>query len=415
MQRFLTRHRWVVLACSITVQCLTNFVAVWAVYQPYVAAEYGYTSDAATLVMSTCNLFFGVLSIAGGRVQDRVSPRFAAVVGVLGVTLSFFNAWWIPGGKPLFMYAGFCLFFGGGCGFLNQATTATLLKYYPDRKGFATGFSSAASAVYIIVLTYLSEAMIGRLGVRLSLLAMGGVTLVVGLGCALLLVAPPEPCIAEKSALAPVPAHTGAGGSVDFTPAQVLRTPQYYLLIGSVILALPAFQLINPQLVSLCMARGLDKELALSATAIASAATAVGRFTVPTLSDRFGRRRTMAAMWAATALCLAAFMTVSGPAMVGSWAALSLVYSGGYVMLGAFTNDLFGFRNSGSNIGLTNLSNTIGSLLGPVLLTALTPAFGGNTVYYIGIGGTLLATGCVLLIRTDMAREKARLEARTAC
>ena len=84
-------------------------------------------------------------------------------------------------------------------------------------------------------------------------------------------------------------------------------------------------------------------------------------------------------------------------------------------MLGAFTNDLFGFRNSGSNIGLTNLSNTIGSLLGPVLLTALTPAFGGNTVYYIGIGGTLLATGCVLLIRTDMAREKTRLEARAAC
>ena len=96
---------------------------------------------------------------------------------------------------------------------------------HPDRKGFATGFSSAASAVYIIVLTYLSEAMIGRLGVRLSLLAMGGVTLVVGLGCALLLAAPPEPYIAEKSTLAPVPAHTGAGGSVDFTPAQVLRTP----------------------------------------------------------------------------------------------------------------------------------------------------------------------------------------------
>ena len=49
--------------------------------------------------------------------------------------------------------------------------------------------------------------------------------------------------------------------------------------------------------------------------------------------------------------------------------------------------------------------------------SALTPAFGGNTVYYIGIGigGTLLATGCVLLIRTDMAREKTRLEARAAC
>lgn len=51
----------------------------------------------------------------------------------------------------------------------------------------------------------------------------------------------------------------------------------------------------------------------------------------------------------------------------------------------------------------------------PSLSSALTPAFGGNTVCYIGIGGTLLATGCVLLIRTDMAREKARLEARAAC
>ena len=51
----------------------------------------------------------------------------------------------------------------------------------------------------------------------------------------------------------------------------------------------------------------------------------------------------------------------------------------------------------------------------PSLSSAPTPAFGGNTVYYIGIGGTLLATGCVLLIRTDMAREKTRLEARAAC
>lgn len=405
MQTKLQNHRWVILVAATLAQIIGTFPAIWAVYQPYVVTEYGYSSNAATMVMSNCVVAFGIFSIIGGRIQDKFSPRFAAMVGTLSIGFSFFNAWWIPTGNPLFMYVGFCLFFGGGCGFFIQAAVVTMQKYFPDRAGFAMGLSSACAAIYVVIMTYISEGMVSRLGVRNTMLTVGIISLVLGLGCTMLMIAPTLEYMQEMRSRVSSK-KSAVGSNPDFTPSEMLRTPQFYLLAVGFMLALPTFQLINPQLVSLCMERGLSKQVALSATAFASAATAVGRVLVPSISDRIGRKRTMAAMWAATTLFAIAFMKAEGMLIVVSWMALSFVYSGGSIILTPFTTDLFGFANAGSNCGLINIANTIGAMLGSVLLTAFTPLLGSNTVYIVGIVTVALGLCCILLIDTNTAKYK---------
>lgn len=403
MQTFLTKHRWVLLLAVTLGQCVANFPQGWAVFQPYITVQYGYTADAATSIMPITVAFYGVVSILGGRFQDKVSPRRAALLGTASVALAFFNAWWIPGGNPLYMYLGFSLFFGGGCGFLTQALVATLMKWYADRMGFAGGFSGAVSGLYMIGQTYVTEALLSRVSARTAMLVMGIYSLIVALAVACLLISPTPEYMVEKRALA---AQKSAGRTnakvVDFTPTQMLRTRQYYLLFAAIMFIYPAYQLLSPQLVSLCTARGLSKDLALSTVALGSAAAAAGRLVIPSLSDRLGRKPTMAAMWCLTTLAAFLFM-VSGPATLPAiWGLLALVYSGGFALVAPFTRDLFGFANSGANAGLVSLSESAGSLLGPALLALLGPVLGGNTVHLVGVASAALATGAVLLINTNV-------------
>lgn len=411
MQNFLSKHRWVLLLAVTLGQCVANFPQGWAVFQPYIMEQYGYTADAATLVMPITVAFFGLVSILGGRFQDKVSPRPAALIGTLLVTLAFLNAWWIPGGKPLYMYLGFSLFFGGGCGFLFQALIATLMKWYADRMGFAGGFSGAAAGVYMIGQTYVTEALLSHIPARTAMLVMGLYSLTVALAVTCLLVAPTPEYIAERQARAALKSRRADDvRAVDFAPGEMLRTPQYYLLFATIMCIIPVYQLLSPQLVSLCTAKGLSKDLALSAVALGSAAAAMGRLAIPSLSDRLGRKPTMAAMWLLSAGAALLFALSSGSVLPGIWMVLALVYNGGYALIAPFTRDLFGFRNSGANAGLVSLSESAGSLLGPALLTLFTPLLGAGAVHWVGIGSALAALAAVLAIRPDTRPERARLD-----
>lgn len=416
MQQVFAKNRWMVLVFAMICQCITTFPSGWGVFQPYVVSEFGYGADAATFVMPLCVVAFGVFSIIGGRVQDTLSPKIASIIGVTMIGISFFNVLWIPTGIPMFMYIGFSLFFGGGCGFLFTSCFSVSMKWFPDKKGFAQGLSGSISAVYVIALTYIGEYLLSNLGVRKTFMVFGIVSVVLGYIIAFVMVNPSGKFMEEKSRLA---AQKDGGKAkkpqpqtVDFTAGEMLRTKQYYFLIFSIITIMPAFMLLNPAIVSIGMERGLTKEAALSILAISSAATAAGRLIVPWVSDYLGRKRTMFIMWVCVAVTATLFMFANGYQIIVIYSLLAFFYSGGYIIIGPITSDLFGFKNSGTNYGFVTISNSAGSLIGPMIQTVFTPLLGANTKSLVGIGGAVIATVLIACINTDMATTKQRLDSK---
>lgn len=190
----------------------------------------------------------------------------------------------------------------------------------------------------------------------------------------------------------------------------MLRTKQYYLLILCMVFAMPAVMLINPALVSIGMERGLSKAMSLNALAIASGAAAAGRFLVPWISDHAGRKRTLLIMWGATALASFWFMKAGGFGIVAAFAVVAFVNNGGFTIIGPLTNDLFGFRYSGTNMGFVNIANSAGALIGPLLLTFFTPLLGADARSWIAIVGAVLAFVCVLVLSTNMAAVRRKMD-----
>lgn len=404
MKKLLSSHRWLVLVAATLGECVVFFPNGWSVFQPYLSQQLNCSADAISLALPLCMVFFGLFSLVGGRFQDVASPRTAGLVGTGFIVLAFFNVRWLPVGKPIWLYIGFSLCFGIGCGFLYQTILAIKMRWFADKKGFAAGLTSCLAGLFMIPQTYLTEALLSRVDVRQAMSLCGLIALAVCLPVSLLLASPDQEYIAQKLSLAAekTPAARQSAPGRDFTTAEMLHTPQFYLFGASLALIMPAYMLITPQLVSLCMGKGLSKSLALSTLAVSSAAAAVGRLVIPILSDKLGRKSTMAAMWGLTALSALLFFLGRGSAILVIWAVLTFCYNGGSTLISSFNTDLFGLTHVGTNAAVMNLFSAAGSLLGPAVLAALTPLFPGSAIHLVGIVGAALATASVLLIDTNV-------------
>lgn len=413
MREKLEKNRWPVLVNNAMCQNLCAFPSLWAVFQPYVAQQYGYTGSAAAFVMALCLVFFGLIAIVAGRMNDHVGPRKTGTVGLVLLPLSFLIAYLIPAGNPFFMYLGFCLPYGAGCGFIMQAANPCGMRWFADKKGFFSGVAGALNALYIMVAVFAAEFLLAQFGARRAMLAFGAGSALVALAARQFLISPTIEYLEEKDALGRqvdarrkrVPAHW-----VDFAPQQMLRTAQYYLLITAVVCAVPAMQLLSSQLVSVCVAKGLTKRAALSAASIGAAAGAIGRFCIPFFSDRLGHKRVICISWAFLFFARVGFMFAQGNGAVLAYALMCAVYGGGYAMIGPLTNDMFGFRNGSINSACVNVASSAGAVGGPLLLAALVPLLGGQAVHVLGVFGAGAALCCMLAVNTNTAKTKEKME-----
>ena len=117
---------------------------------------------------------------------------------------------------------------GNGLGYNPALTTGQ--KWFIDKKGLASGITLAASTAGPAVLSpVLASLLIPSLGIFGALKALGVIFFVTILVSALLLKAPKAGWLPEGYVAPAAGAHAGTFG--DLTPAQMVRTPRFWVLI----------------------------------------------------------------------------------------------------------------------------------------------------------------------------------------
>ena len=179
----------------------------------------------------------------------------------------------------------------------------------------------------------------------------------------------------------------------NYSPRQMLRTRQYWLLTAVVALATPSVLLFSPVGVQLGQERGLPQELALLSVLIGSVLSAAGRLGMPWLSDKIGRRYTDVILLAGLAAFSVAFIFAQSGWFIAVYCLLTFCYSGQAAVLPATCTDLYGPRHTGINYGLLALGMSAGSVAFGVLARCLNDLW---PRHLIAIAAPLL--GVVLLI-----------------
>lgn len=397
-------NRWLVVVGALVIQVSLGAVYIWSVFQtPLKAVFPDWTETQVTLPAQIVLAAFAVAVIFGGRFQDRFGPRVIATIGGLvlgiGLILARFTGGFASGPALLWLIATFSVLGGLGIGMAYVCPIATCVKWFPDKRGLITGLAVAGFGAGAFFFAPLAKALVAggsyqlmganlfavpKFGVFSTFMVLGIIFLVAVVAAAQLLRNPPA---GYKPAGWNPPQPTGAAPvRTDYTPGQMLATPQFWLLwliyfagctagLQVIMKASPVWQSCA---IGVCQPPvdpttfGAISSAAAMAVSILAIFNALGRIFWGRVSDSIGRKVTLIIM---LVICAAAMFALDYFRSYGLYVAgisvVGLCFGGYLALFPAFTADFYGTKHYGVNYGWMFSAYGAGGLLGPFLAALL--------------------------------------------
>ena len=354
--------RIVPLLAGVIIQLCLGTVYIWGVFQPYVMETFGWETLTASMTFSIMLGFFILGSIVGGRIQDKTNPQVVIFTGGLILGAGIFLASFTAASNPFYLYLTYGFIGGFGMGMTYTTIIACCQKWFRDKMGLSTGIVVASLGFGGVIFTPLAKYFLSTAGVSATFVYFAIIFAVVCVVGSFFLKNPPKDYL-PKGAVEKVKAVA----SVDYTSGQMVKTPSFYAITISLLLAVPAYFIISPILVIIGEARGLSPEAAVAGVIIASLLNSAGRLFAPWISDRLGRKKTIYLLMAGTIAAILVFIVAQSYLILVLVAVIAFCYGGYLGIYPALTSEYFGMKNAGLNYGMVLIGFGIAAILTPIM------------------------------------------------
>ncbi|HEY6345271.1 MAG TPA: OFA family MFS transporter [Bryobacteraceae bacterium] len=373
-----TVNRWFIPVGAVMVHICIGSVYAWSTFQRPIQAVFPHAPSWFSppyTTFTTALVLLGLSAAFGGPWVERRGPRVAATAAAI-----FFGIGLLIGGiglavqQNVLVFLGMGLVAGIGCGLGYISPVSTLVKWFPDRRGMATGLAIMGFGGGAYFAGYLNVYLMGLFGVAKTMMALGAAYLVIMLIGASILRRPPE-------GWAPAGWVPPAKSNKMITDRSVSRnaalgTVQFYLLWGILFLNVTAGIGILAQ--ASPMAQDMFRKTPAEAAGLVSLISlfnAGGRFFWASSSDYVGRRNTYTLFFVVQFIL---FLLIPGFAGRGEWAIFEAslfvvltMYGGGFATIPAFLADIFGPENVGAIHGAVLTAWSAAAVAGPIIITEL--------------------------------------------
>jgi len=382
-----------------------NIQYAWTLFVPEIQKSFGWQRAAIQTAFTLFILIQTWLTPLEGYLIDRFGPRIIVLIG------GFFTglAWIIDSyATSLTGYYVGAVIGGIGVGCVYATCVNNAIKWFPDRRGLAVGFTAGAygfgSALTIIPIAN----MIAAGGFQAAFFRYG---LVQGIIIMLASLALRAPQTGETKASARI-----VQSRRDYTLIEAVQTPVFYVLFAMFILTVTGGLMAVAQLGPMSQDLGVkDTKVDLFFFAIAALPFAllldrimngVSRTLFGWISDHIGRENTMFAAFLLEGLGIAALAAFgSNPwAFVFLSGLVFLAWGEVYSLFSATSADAFGTKNIGSIYGVLYWAKGIASLLVPIgnLITEATGTWA--TVLFTVAAMDIAAAVCALIVLKPVLR-----------
>jgi len=359
------RNRWIPVVACVVIQFCLGTAYIWSVFQTGIANKlFGGNNAAAALTFS---LLLGVLtfgSTIGGRMQDKTSPRPVIMIGGAMLGLGFILASFSTPAAPWLLWLTYGVLGGFGMGMIYSTLIACCQKWFPDKRGLITGIIVSALGFGGVIFTPIARALIVRFGDRGELQTffwLGVIFLVVTILGALFVENPPVGFKPEGWS-GPVANRRNMAHHQDFTPSQMVKTRQFYLVTLTLLLACMSGLMMIGFASPIAVAKGLTVEVAAVGVMIIAIFNSIGRVFWGYVSDKLGRKNTILILLGATAVSSLFVSAVPGLMIFVLIGIMGFAYGGFLGVFPALTADFWGPRNMGVNYGIVLLGFGVGAI-----------------------------------------------------
>ncbi len=225
----MTTNRWLIAVAAVVMQICLGAAYGWSVFVAPLVAMTGWTLTQVSLNFTLAIAFLGVGTIIGGLWQDRVGPRAVATVAGLVYGASYLLAGYFAAAPSLMgLYFSYGLLGGIGMGMGYITPVATITKWFPDRRGLMTGVAVAGYGAGALIMSPFAARSIVARGVPITFEILGIVYLILVVAAAQFYRNPPEGW--RPAGWQPTGSVAKAASTYDFTVAEAMRTPQFWML-----------------------------------------------------------------------------------------------------------------------------------------------------------------------------------------
>jgi MFS transporter, OFA family, oxalate/formate antiporter len=362
--------RWIQLALGlVAMMSISSPQYVWTLFTKPLQDALGATLPAVQVTFTLLVVLQTWLSPLQGYLVDRFGARLLIAAGCLLSGLGWISAAYVITLTGLYLTYG--LFCGIGTGIVYVGIIGLVVRWFPDRRGLATGLVAAGYGFGAILTTFPIDTMMKQAGYQHTLVVFGIILGIVGAAAALAMRMP-----GSADVLPPPPAMSS---NVGVPPKQMLRSRVFWLMFFMMTMMSTGGLMIISQFAAFSRDFGVANIMVFGLAALPLALT-VDRLTngltrpfFGWVSDRIGRENTMALAFLMEAAAVTSMVMFRDNALV--FVILSgIVFFGWGEIFSLFPStltDTFGAKYATTNYGLLYVAQGVGSILGGPLAALL--------------------------------------------
>ena len=394
--------RWIQLLLGfIVMMTISSPQYVWTLFVPSFQKTTGSILSEVQWTITILIVLQTWLAPMQGFLVERFGPKLLIGLGALmngagWIASSYIQTIWG-------LYATYGLLCGIGTGIVYIGIIGLMVKWFPDRRGLATGVVAAGYGFGAILTTFPIDSMIKASGYQHTLVVFGAVFGVLGLIGALVLRSPSEERMTGQATL--------ATKEVGYAPIIMLRSPVFWLMFVMMSMMSTGGLMVITQFTSFAKSFGVTAQttvviFGMAFVAIPAALTfdrITNGLTRPFfgwVSDHIGRENTMAIAFILEGIAIFLMLQYrSDPYLL---VVLSgLVFFGWGEIFSLFPStltDTFGTKHATTNYGFLYMAQGVGSILGAPIAAMIYEATGSwMPVFGLVIGMDVL-TGLLALL-----------------
>lgn len=410
-----TKNRWLIAASAVFIHISIGAAYAYSVYtQPLVETK-GWSMASVTTAFTIMMVLGGGSAALFGKFVERSGPRKSAMLAAV-----LFGLGQAGSGFAISMdsLTGFLLSYGLlsglGLGIGYIAPVSTLVKWFPDKRGLATGMAVLGFGTGALITAPVAASLIETIGISYTFYILGiSYFVLMMLGASY--IAPPPGNWMPAGMKAAVKAGTRKMKKdlSQATSGEAVRTKHFWMLWTMMLINTSAgimmISVASPMAQNIV---GLSAGAAATMVGIMGVFNGGGRLGWAAASDYISRPKVFIIFFI---IQLVAFITL--PIITSAFIFQIFIflvvscYGGGFSNLPAFIGDLFGTKELGAIHGYLLTTWSLGGLIGPTLVSQIYTRTGSYIpVFYVFTGLIIIALIISILLNRSIQKVKSKEE-----
>ncbi len=408
-----TKNRWLIAAAAVGIHISIGSVYSWSVFTNPLSEKHNWGLSEISITFSIAILFLGLSAAFMGHFVEKYGPKRAGMIASICFGIGMIGSGFADSIGSLYLLYFFYGVLGGiGLGIGYITPVSSLVKWFPDRRGLATGLAIMGFGFASLIASPVIASLINTIGISNTFYLLGAIYFFLMFSSSLYLAPPPKGWLPSgmKDKEVQKKEKNEKKQPADLsqlTANEAIKTIRFWalwaMLFINVTCGIAIIAVASPMAQDVA---GLSAAAAATMVGIMGLFNGFGRIGWASISDYIGRPNVYTAFFVIQTVAFALLPSVTNAIIFQILIFIILsCYGGGFASIPAYIGDLFGTKQLGAIHGYILTAWAAAGLVGPIVVSRIQEVTSSYSLtMYIFTAAFVIALAISLLIRVNIKK-----------